>query len=425
MSPTHTRSTARAAGIVGLVLVLAGVPAPPSSARGDQELFGYTVAATGTALSAFPTIPALLPVEAPFEATVSLATATLSSGGQGFGRASTFFPGTPIAGIRPLLEIGTGTRFPIPDYPLVVESREFERAQHNEQPGITMSTDVDPDRAVAVADAGGVVVPEVLSVRSSRTVSEAVRDTGTVTATTTTTLIGVELGGTVRIESITSIATVTSDAAGATCDGGTTVTGVTVDGRPATLDADGLHLEDVPVAPTPALGSATAPLLEPAGVDLVLLGDQEGCTGATGSRSTMGLLVSVPLPSAGSVPPGGRFEAVLASASAAAGASALPELELPTLAPAAPVHEAATPAGTGDGSGAAPVPGASAVAAPRAPDVGTVTASPVALPGTEPIAYAFAGVPLPMVAGLGLLTVPASRRVRRYMERILSLGVTG
>jgi hypothetical protein len=136
--------------------------------------------------------------------------------------------------------------------------------------------------------------------------------------------------------------------------------------------------------------------------------------------------VSVPLPSAGSVPPGGRFEVVLASASAAAGASVLPELELPpALAPAAPLPQAAPPTGTRQGSGATPVPGAAAVAAPPAPDVGSVTASPVALPGTEPIAYAFAGVPLPMVVGLGLLTVPASRRVRRYMERILSLAVPG
>ena len=75
---------------------------------------------SGTAFSAFPSVPALLPVDVPVEATVSLATATLSSGGQGFGRASTFFPGTLVAGLRPLLETGAGVEVPVPDYPIVV-----------------------------------------------------------------------------------------------------------------------------------------------------------------------------------------------------------------------------------------------------------------------------------------------------------------
>src|SRR5690606_7779614 len=119
--------------------VLASLPAAPSQAQDvADELVGYDAVATGTALTAFPTVPALLPVDAPVEATFSLATATLSSGGQGFGRASTFFPGTPIVGIRPLVEVASGQRLPIPDYPIVVESREFEPAKHNEQPGVTM-----------------------------------------------------------------------------------------------------------------------------------------------------------------------------------------------------------------------------------------------------------------------------------------------
>ncbi len=95
----------------------------------------------------------------PLEATISLATATLSSGGQGFGRASTFFPGTLTAGLRPLHRDRHRPRLPLPDYPIVVESREFEPAKHNDQPGITMSTDVDPDRAIAIADTGGIGVP--------------------------------------------------------------------------------------------------------------------------------------------------------------------------------------------------------------------------------------------------------------------------
>jgi MYXO-CTERM domain-containing protein len=37
------------------------------------------------------------------------------------------------------------------------------------------------------------------------------------------------------------------------------------------------------------------------------------------------------------------------------------------------------------------------------------------------VAYSFAGVPAPLLVGLFLLALPAGRRVRRYMERMLSL----
>ena len=79
--------------------------------------------------------PRCCPVDVPLEATLALATATLSSGGQGFGRASTFFPGTLTTGVRPLIETAAGTRLPLPDYPIVVEAREFDEAKHTEVPG--------------------------------------------------------------------------------------------------------------------------------------------------------------------------------------------------------------------------------------------------------------------------------------------------
>ena len=174
----------------------------------------------------------------PAEGTISLATATLSSGGQGFGRASTFYPGSLLVGLRPLLGIAAGVELPIPDYPLVVESREFEPAKHNDQPGITMSTDVDPDRAIAVADTGGIGVPQVFGVHASRTVSSASVRNGTVSATSTSTVEGVDLGA-VKIDSIVSTSTVTTDATTAVCTGAVVVSGVTVNGQPATLDGDG------------------------------------------------------------------------------------------------------------------------------------------------------------------------------------------
>jgi hypothetical protein len=398
-----------------LLLLVSSLPAARSIAQEGDELVGYDAAANGMAFTLSPRIPALLPVEAPVEATVALATATLSSGGQGFGRASTFFPGTPIAGIRPLIEIASGVRLPIPDYPVVVESREFEPAKHNEQPGITMSSDVDPDRALAIADGGGVGVPGVLGIHSSRTVSSSELKGTTVSATSTSTVEGVDLGA-LRIESIVSTARVVTDAVTATCEGGVVVSGVTVDGQPATIDEEGLHVDGEPAVPNPLADVIPADLLGDTGITARLLGGGDSCAGALGNRTSAGVLVSIPLPEAGSIPPGGRIDLIFASTSASAGASTLsfdepPFDEPPLLGDVVP----RLPGPTFGGGGLDPV------TVPATPTTPTQPAAPAPDLTADRVAYSFAGVPAPLLVGLFLLALPAGRRVRRYMERMLSL----
>jgi len=406
---------------LGPMLVLATLPAAPSQAQtAAEELVGYDVVATGMAVTAFPSVPALLPVEAPAEATISLATATLSSGGQGFGRASTFFPGTPIAGIRPLVEIASGQRLPVPDYPIVVESREFEPAKHNEQPGITMSSDVDADRAVAVADAGGMSIPGVVTVRSARTVSTSVLEGTSVTATSTSTLEQVVVGEALTIDQIVSTSKATSDATSASCEGAVTLTGVTVGGQPATIDETGIHL-DPAGSPTPVpLGDAGTGAGEAAaatGLTARLLGGTDACEGALGSRSTSGLLVSVPLPAAASVPPGGHVDLVLASTSATAGASTLPPFELPVFEAPPPVASEVVTRLPGPASGGIALPPASPVR-PTPPAPSTATQPVLA---AQPVAYSFGGIPGTLLLGLGCAVPPIARRVRRYVDRIATL----
>jgi len=410
------RSGRRALTALGVVLVLATVPgAPTSRAQDAAELVGYDALATGKAFTAFPSVPALLPVDAPAEGTMALATATLSSGGQGFGRASTFFPGTPIAGIRPLIEIASGQRLPIPDYPVVVESREFEPAKHNEQPGITMSSDVDPDRAVVVADAGGTAVPGAFGVHSSRTVSSSLLKATTLSATSTSTIEGLDLAGVVAIDSVVSTAAVTSDAVTAVCSGSVEVSGVTVAGQSATIDGEGIHLDDQPLVPGIGAGPLAEEALRASGVTVRVLGGTDACTGAAGTRSTGGLLISVPLPEAGSVPAGGRLDVVLASTAATVSASTLPAFTEPTFEPP-PVIGDVLPRLPGPLSGGSTLDPVDAVAPPA-----DGSAAPGFLPTDEVARYAFAGVPVPMALGLLLLAIPGARRLRSYMVRALAV----
>jgi hypothetical protein len=400
----------RAATAVGLVLVLAGVPSSTSAQSVEGGFVGYAGTASGTALTAFPSIPALLPVDVPLEATLSLASATLSSGGQGFGRASTFFPGTFVTGARQLIEQAAGASIPIPDYPIVVEAREFEAAKHSEVPGVTMTTDVDPARAISLADTGGFGVPSFFGVQSLRTESRVVLESDKLTSTSTTTVSGVSIAGVLSIGTIVSTASVVSDGTTSTCSGGLTVSGVTVAGSPATLDETGLHVNGQTLVPGLDLGQVAAQLLAASGVETRVLGGDESCETASGSRTTAGLLIRIPLPELGSIPAGGGLSVVLASTSATAGASSLPAEDVP-LPDQPPV--------LGDVVTRVPGPFAGGGALPPVTPVPGGDGN-VGLP-TEVAAYAFDGVPLSLLVGGVVLALVASSHLRRYLRRITGL----
>jgi hypothetical protein len=403
VSPAPPRARGGRIALVGAVLVLSGLPAGSSAQTAPTAFVGYQSQATGTALSAFPTLPALLPVEVPFEATLSLATATLSSGGEGFGRASTFFPGTLAAGLRPLLSTA-GVPLPIPDYPVVVESREYEGAKHADLPGITMTTDVDADGSTAVAGVGAIGIPGILGVRSIHTESSGKLEVGRITATSTTRIQGLELGA-LSIQSLVSVASVSSDGATSTCSGGVTITGAMVSGTPVTIDSSGIT----------GLNPVLAQVLAATGLTARLLEGADGCTSAIGSRTTAGLLVTVPVPEGAVIPVGGGLTLVLGSTAASAGGS--------TLDPDAPVDVAAPP-DFGDAVTRLPGPltgGGFLVPATPTPSGATPRAVvPRGFP-IEDAAYRFDGVPASLVVGLLLLALAGSVRLRRYMRHIIDL----
>jgi hypothetical protein len=404
----------RAATVVGTVLVLGSIPAATSAQdAGGGSFVGYSASASGTAFTAFPRLPALLPAEVPIEATVGLATATLSSGGTGFGRASTFFPGNLVAGLRPLLETGVGARFPIPDYPVVVEAREFEEAKRSEIPGLTMTADVDPNRAVALADIGGLGVQAIVGVRSMRTESRSVVEGTTITATSTSTLEGIDVAGVLTIGSLVSESSVTSDGATSTCSGRLEISGAAVAGTPVVIDDQGVRVDGQGAVPALGLGGLVERALRGAGLEARALGGDDACTGSFGSRTTAGLLVGLPLGAIGPVPAGGGLRVVLGSTAASAGGSSLPPEE-PVSVDVPPVLGDVVTRLPGPLGGGAALPPA-AGPAPTATGGGS-TGLPV-----ETVAYDFDGVPVGLLVGLALLAVVASSRVRRYMDRIIGL----
>jgi hypothetical protein len=403
--------------VAGAALVLSGIPATGSAQEAASALIGYEATASGTALTAFPRIPALLPVEAPVEATVALATATLSSGGQGFGRASTFYPGSLAAGLRPLLETGTGTRLPIPDYPIVVEAREFEEAKRSELPGLAMSADADPARAVAVADVGSIGLPAVVGISSIRTESRTVLDADAVTATSTTTLHGIDLAGVLHIGTLVSTASVRADGTTSTCQGSVRISDADVAGTPITIDDDGIEVAGTAL-PGLGLGPLLAQLLAASGVEVRVLGGTDGCGGSLGNRTSAGLLLRIPTPELGPITAGG-LQLVLGSTSAAAGGSTLPRLEEG----ASPSVDLGGPSalGPGTGLGATDLGADLAGPAPAAPAGPASEAGGDALLAARSAGDGFDGVPGSLLAGLLLLAVAGAGRVRRYVHHLIGL----
>ena len=405
---------------VGALLIFTTIAgAPPADAVGDQ-FGGYSTVGSGSGFSAAPVLPAFLPLETPFEGTLSLASSSLSTGGRGFGRASTVWPGTLAAGLRPLLEIGAGQRFPIPDYPIVVEQKEYEDAKHSESPGISMSTDVKPEHAVATATDGGFVIPAVISVGSISTVSDALLEAKTIGSTVTSTSNGIDVGaGALHIDSIESKAIAASDATTATCGGGLTITGATVGGTPVTIDETGAHAQGESLIPGVDTNDVVAGVLGASGIEVKTLGSVDGCSGASANRTTGGLFISVPLPAIPPIPPGGKFNIIIGSTSATASASkpftftpSSPASKSGTPTAANVVDRAPGPASGGLLSSNAPLPSQSVPAR-------SSSSSPAA-PTTQPIGYTFGGVPALLVVGLFLAAIPGSRRIRRYMERLFA-----
>jgi hypothetical protein len=411
--------------LLGLVIVLAALPAGGAAFGADDELGGYEAAATGHVFRVAPSVPSLFPyLDQPVEGTLSLATATLASGGVAFGRASTVWPGTVLAGLGPLISTASGQPVPIPAYPVVVESREYDGAKHSDTPGMTMATDASPDGSSAKADVGGLILPGLIDFGSSRTTSLTTLADAVVTATSTAAIKDLNLAaGAVKIGSIVSTSTAASDAKQGTCKGTLAIEGLEVGGVPASVDNEGVHANGEAVVPGQDPNAQIASTLAATGITLRTIGGIGTCEGTAASQSTGGLVVQLPTPAAGSVPPG-ALVMVLASTSASADAALGSTGATDDFVPGdTGIVDRGTPV-LGDVLDRAPGPvvggaGLSAVGGTGRASGGNATAQ---VEGVTVANYDWDGLPTSLVVGLLAAAVFLATRVRRYMQRLMSLS---
>ena len=425
--------------LVALFLVLTGIPAAPSALAVGEQFEGYQANAIGSAYTVFPVFPTLIPYDASVEATVGLTQATLSTGGSGFAKASTLWPGV-FAGLGPLAKLLCADCPEIPAYPVVVESRDFEEPKQSEEPGLVMKADAKGgERAEAETVTAGQGTEGVFEVGSARTVSSALMETSKLTATSRAVISDITMAaGQIKIGSVETVSTASTDTKTAACSGAAEVNDVTIAGQRAIVDKDGVRSaeEDKPLIPGADPNTVIAATLQAAGVTMRVIDGVEKCdTPTDASRSSGGLLIQMPVPSPGTgIPPGSTLNIILGSTSAttaATAATSVPEAEFVpgdtgAVPPGTPILEEAVARVPGPVSGGGftdPVDTGAGEAPPAGDGAGDESAGVFGAEaaGSES-PYEFGGIPAPLVIGLLLGGVIGVQRICRFMERLFAIG---
>ena len=215
------------------------VGAPLASA----ELVGYDMSSDARGMQVFTIIP---DQQVQPEFNVPQASSAMTSG-QGYGLATVAWPGATIANGGSLLGLLV-PGFP-PEvaalllYPVRAEARTGQDPPTTvyDVPGLSMRARADTNVVEAEAGVQGLaVIPGTFGTSRATTSNRAFDDS--IRATARSVVENLDIAGVLKIDQIVSTATATSDGEKAVGSASTVVTGVTVNGNAATIDASGLHL---------------------------------------------------------------------------------------------------------------------------------------------------------------------------------------
>lgn len=338
--PDRTRRRTR---LVLVALLLGALVSPgavaqtePEAERPDASQFGgFIVSARSNGFQLTYDSPGLLPTGSPiFQLSVPEALATLNSGPVGYGLASFAYPGPLVADLGAALAAG-GQETGIPPYP--VRSEAFYPSGPTEETsgdqGTEMRASATHGDSRALTSYTGLDFAPAAFVGSSQSTSQSVIEGDQLVSRTRTAVSDVVLfGGIITIDAVVTDIVATSNGVESATAGGTTVSGMSVLGMPATVDRDGIRFVDEPQedpSENPVGGpvegafggaldpvqdglhdasgplnelyselgitgdDALAQLLEQSGIDVRLLGPIETVDGGTAERTANGLSVTM------------------------------------------------------------------------------------------------------------------------------------
>jgi hypothetical protein len=363
--------------------------------------------------------------------TVPYSTVLLSNGPIGYALSSVAWPGATEAnagGIVGLLFPTSVGGTPLPDavtaavadnaklanYPVRAEARSGTKVddRYDSFPGATLTAHADPALAVAEGSMKKAEQPGSASFGSATSSSNAALSESKGEATANSKVTDVDIGGVIKIKSVISTATGSTDGATATAGGATTVEGMTIADQPAYVDESGVHI-GTQGQPANAIASQIAnTALKDAGFAFHVAEAQTEQSGAQASYTAGSLFIVWK-------PPGSENVFVIALGGARVSVAAKPGFGGPVVVP--PVSSVTVPT----------APTVPRVTTPARPTATTpVAAPPAAAPAkTAPKSTiaakkpspAFGGIPVPWIVlgtfGAGLAAAGTKRAADDVLDR--------
>lgn len=350
------------------------------------------------------------------------ATSTLRNGPLGKGVAAIVWPGALAADIGSLIITASDGQVPAearmlndPIRATAETNTSHETASYDSVPGTSMHASAKAQKTTADASVESSQVTPIGSFGKT-TGSSMVELTGPAEAKATghSKASDINLGGVVKIDSVTSDVVATTDGTTGKATGKTVVSGMTIANQPVTVDGDGVHVAGNSPLPLQVAQAAVNTALANAGMK-ILLGPPASHVDGASVDYTAGSLVIFWAPQAGN-----EFTVTLGGASVSVdSAPALADFVPPATGgttdqpavqqPVAPVVSGIT--GIVDSAPPPTVGGAPTVDPVTAPDTGVVEAPvlasrKVSLPDGLSPAYAILGTLGSMFLMLGLRRLP-------------------
>jgi hypothetical protein len=235
--------------VLAVASFLGGPSSPAAEAQSDaprSTLAGLQGRALASGVSVAYRPENLLPIASPIDLSSPDALATIASGPSTFARASVADPGDLLANPDALLALFSAD-YPqgtIPPYPFRVSAASGvgePSAESNPAPGLNARVVADVNGSTATSSMPGLSAPAVATAGSISSLATTTTDGATVTIRARTVVQDFDLLGIIKIASLVTDITATSDGEKTDVSGGTVVTGAAVQDQPVTIDANGVH----------------------------------------------------------------------------------------------------------------------------------------------------------------------------------------
>lgn len=284
----------RLPAFVLFLIVVAGVPASAT-----EELGGWSIAASGTVVGISYDDPAIdVPARPVGEMRLSFTRALLDVGPSGHGLSSAIWPGPLIGDSLPVIMDNFGYS-DAPGYPIRADARYPagpSEASQELAPGTGMAARSEGTDTVARSSLTDFEIPGVGTVGSAFSRSRAYIEENVAIADVRTALGDVNfLDGQLKIGEVVSQARVTSDGKASAVGGTTAIKDLELGGTPIGVTDQGFVIGDE-VHEDPIRAMFMGPVNEgisAVGVQVRLLQPEDTTEGAAGSRSAVGLEITL------------------------------------------------------------------------------------------------------------------------------------